>query len=235
MTYIIGRALMQIKMEGFHEWEQEIASIASKGFTFCVNVSIMNPQLVFLTYPVEWSDYYRKHFFTIRDPVLHWASYSEGYTRWSDVPGHDGPAYTRRVMEVARTYGLNYGGVFVTRNKEPQRRKCFLTAAREDRQFTDTEMERLWELFLQGLDTLKGSSGMSPSEITVLQLLATGKTQDEIADEISISRDAVKKRVERARVALKARNTLHAVTIAIARGVVDVWDVEGTLGEENDL
>ena len=115
--------------------------------------------------------------------------------------------------------------MFVTRNNEPQRRKCFLTAAHDEREFTDKEMETLSALFFEGLDNIRTDSGLTRSEIEVLQLLANGLTQDEIAVKLEISRLSVKKRTERARRAIDARNTIHAVTKAIAVGVVTVWEV----------
>jgi len=232
MTYMIGRDLMREKMQGFDAWDEELSSIANMGYTFCVNITIHNPEFVYHTYPVKWSQYYQKHWFTLRDPVLLWASVNDGKKRWSAIPGLDDGWITKRVMEVARTFGINYGAVCVTRNNEPHRRKCFLTAARHDRELTDNELERMWKLFLSGLESLTNNSGLTRSEVEVLQLLATGYTQDEIAMRLLITRDAVKKRIERARQALKAKNAIHAVTIGIARGVVDVWKIEA--GEEEN-
>ena len=53
-----------------------------------------------------------------------------------------------------------------------------------------------------------------------LRDLAAGQTQKEIAIARQISPETVKKRLERARIALDARNAVHAVAIATKRGLI---------------
>lgn len=207
-------------MDGFIAWDRSIRDIAPLGYTFCVNVSMFMPEFTHLTFSRKWTDYYMKHNFPLRDPIMHWANYNDGYTRWSNVPNLDKGIVTKRVMEMARAHGYNFGIVCVTKNPDPMRRTCFLTAAHGEREFTDIECEELWSLFKQGLKNLISPSGLTSSEIEVLQLLARGKTQEEIADQLGLARSSVKKRIERARETLDANNTIHAVAIGIAKGTI---------------
>lgn len=217
--------LVERLVPGFSEWSEKVLEIAPVGYTLALNIRFMHPEVVTSTFPDEWITCYLKNDFAVRDPVLLWTSYNTGHSRWSDIGLPAKVPYARRVLELAAEHGLKYGAIFVVRNAEAQNRKCFLSVGRSDRELTDQEMTQVGVLFRQMLDLLHVSSGLTTAELEVLRLLAKGMTQNEIADELGISRDAIKKRLERARVVLGAKNTSHAIAIAIQRQLFRVDQV----------
>jgi two-component system NarL family response regulator len=62
--------------------------------------------------------------------------------------------------------------------------------------------------------------GLSPRERDVLRLVSQGLTNREIAAELDISWGMVRQHMIRVRVKLGARNTTHAVVIALRAGVI---------------
>ena len=232
-SYYVDRETMKRRMPGFVEWDAEVMAVAPEGYALCYNVVMTKPELVHVTYPQEWVEYYNRWYFILRDPVLLWASFNNGRTRWSDVKI---PFIHKRVMDVANSHhNLKFGGMFACLNNEPLRRKCFLSVARSDRELTDQEMARVEDLFHVGLQEMRNTEGLhyeddftmdpglSNDEIAVLKLCSEGKTHREIATILNVAPDTVKKRTDRAREKLSAENTTHAVTKAISPGLLEIW------------
>jgi LuxR family transcriptional regulator len=63
-------------------------------------------------------------------------------------------------------------------------------------------------------------AGLSDVELEALRDLAAGMTHNEIADQRGVSPATIKKRLERAREVLGARNAVQAVAIATRRGLI---------------
>jgi DNA-binding NarL/FixJ family response regulator len=63
---------------------------------------------------------------------------------------------------------------------------------------------------------------LTPAEVSVLRLIANGKANKQIADQLSISEETVKSRVKNILSKLDANDRTHAVTIALKRGIIDV-------------
>jgi DNA-binding NarL/FixJ family response regulator len=72
------------------------------------------------------------------------------------------------------------------------------------------------ELFLHSRNDL------TPREIDVLQLIAEGKANKEIADHLSIGEASVKSHVSNILSKLDARDRAHAVAIGLKRGIIEV-------------
>lgn len=66
-----------------------------------------------------------------------------------------------------------------------------------------------------------GSEGLTPRELSVLQLVARGQSNRLIAETLNISEDTVKARMKSIMAKLEAQDRTHAVTIAIRRGFID--------------
>jgi LuxR family transcriptional regulator len=217
--------LIERLVPGFAEWSDRVREIAPAGYTLALNIRFLHPEIVHSTYPEEWVDYYLKNDFAVRDPILLWTSYNSGNSRWSDIGLPAKVPFARRVLELAADHGLRFGAIFVVRNSEAQNRKCFLSVGRSDRELTDEEIAKVGVLFREMLDRMHVSSGLTTAEVEVLRLLARGLTQNEIAEDLGIGRDAIKKRIERARVVLGAKNAAHAIAIAIQRQLFRVDQV----------
>jgi two-component system, NarL family, response regulator len=63
---------------------------------------------------------------------------------------------------------------------------------------------------------------LSARETGVLRLIASGRANKQIADELSISEETVKSHVANILSKLGAHDRTHAVTIALKRGIIDL-------------
>jgi DNA-binding NarL/FixJ family response regulator len=64
------------------------------------------------------------------------------------------------------------------------------------------------------------SSALTPAEIAVLQQIAAGHANKEIADQLSITEDTVKGRVKNILSKLGANDRTHAAMIGVKRGII---------------
>jgi DNA-binding NarL/FixJ family response regulator len=63
---------------------------------------------------------------------------------------------------------------------------------------------------------------LTPGEIAVLRLIASGNANKHIADQLSITEETVKGRVKNILSKLGANDRTHAVTIGLKRGIIDI-------------
>ena len=63
---------------------------------------------------------------------------------------------------------------------------------------------------------------LTPAEIAVLQLIAAGNANKQIADQLSLAEDTVKSRVKNILSKLGARDRTHAAMIGLKRGIIDL-------------
>jgi DNA-binding NarL/FixJ family response regulator len=62
---------------------------------------------------------------------------------------------------------------------------------------------------------------LTPAEINVLRLIAQGRANKEIADQLSTTEESVKSRVKNILSKLGANDRAHAATIALKRGIIE--------------
>ncbi|MBI3896213.1 MAG: response regulator transcription factor [Acidobacteria bacterium] len=67
-----------------------------------------------------------------------------------------------------------------------------------------------------------GEETLSPREIEILQLIAGGNANKEIAAQLSITEETVKGHVKNILAKLSANDRTHAVTIALKRGIIQL-------------
>jgi DNA-binding NarL/FixJ family response regulator len=67
-----------------------------------------------------------------------------------------------------------------------------------------------------------GEEGLTPKEVDVLQLIAAGNANKEIAAQLSVTEETVKSRVKNILEKLGANDRTHAVTIGLKRGIIDL-------------
>lgn len=63
---------------------------------------------------------------------------------------------------------------------------------------------------------------LTPAEIAVLQLIATGNANKQIADQLSITEETVKSRVKSILSKLAANDRTHAAMIGLKRGIIEL-------------
>ena len=67
-----------------------------------------------------------------------------------------------------------------------------------------------------------GEEGLSERELEVLRLIASGNANKEIAAQLSIGEDTVKRHVSNILTKLNANDRTHAVTIGLKRGIIEL-------------
>lgn len=205
---------------GFAEIERRLRPLAPAGFALALNVRYLTPELYHSSFPLGWVQEYSSARYVMFDPVTIWSSLHTGTVRWSEIRLPPVAAGSQRILEAAARHGLHFGAVTVARNDRGQGEKCLLSASRPDRELSDAELAELAEILQCCMAAVGAHAGLSVAEMKTLRHLALGRTHAEIAVIEGITDSAVKKRIERARKALGARNAIHAVAIAARRGLV---------------
>jgi len=67
-----------------------------------------------------------------------------------------------------------------------------------------------------------GEEALSPRELEVLELIARGNANKEIAARLAIAEGTVKSHITRILAILRANDRTHAVTIGLKRGIIDL-------------
>ncbi|HET7293492.1 MAG TPA: response regulator transcription factor [Vicinamibacteria bacterium] len=67
-----------------------------------------------------------------------------------------------------------------------------------------------------------GDEGLTPAEIAVLRLIASGNANKEIADQLGVTEDTVKGRVKSILSKLDANDRTHAAIIGLKRGIIEL-------------
>lgn len=197
-------------IRNFEEELERIRAIAPAGFIFAFNVTIRGPEYLHTEYPLEWQRIYEERNYFAADPVFRWILLHEDHKRWSEITGID----PMNVRKNARKFGLDYGAAF---SRKIENKRSFLTAARTDREFTDSELEVLHAKFNTFAEIVIGTSNLTDAELQTLRYLRDGYEQQEIAAILGVSKSAVKQRVQKACSKLQARNTAQAVALCVAR------------------
>jgi LuxR family transcriptional regulator len=210
-----GRQALHSLIPGFDDEMHDLREIAPSGFILAFNVTFRGPQYLYSEYPVEWQTTYDENNFYMADPIFYWINISsKGATRWSEVRGPD----PLKIRPKARAHGLVFGAAFT---KKIAQKRAFLTAARADREFTDTEMGRLGAKFDFLAQMVVGAATLTAAELEALRLLCDGLDQQEIAERLGVSRSAVKQRMQSACSKLGAKTTAHAVALCISRNLLE--------------
>jgi len=204
-------------MEGM---EARLRSIVPLGYNLAVNIRYFTPEFLTSTYPEAWVEIYAVRRYALFDPVTLWCRFNEGASRWSDIEFGALQNVGKIVMDHAQTFGLKFGGAAAMRSGSGKGTKSVLSGARSDRELYDDELAELLSILEEISAAVGQHAGLSESELEMLRDIAKGMTHNEIADARRISPATVKKRLERAREVLGARNAVHAVAIATRRGLI---------------
>jgi DNA-binding CsgD family transcriptional regulator len=207
-------------LDDIDEVDARLRSIVPKGYSLAVNIRYFTPEFYTSAYPDAWVEIYTARRYALLDPVTLWCRFNEGVTRWSDIDFRALRGVGQHIMDQALGFGLRFGGATAVRSGEGSGVKSLLCGAREDRELSDSELIELEAILVQITGAVGQHAGLSEAELNTLRDLALGMTHNEIADARSVSPATVKKRLERARVILGARNGVHAVAIATRRGLI---------------
>ncbi|MDP3193842.1 LuxR family transcriptional regulator [Tabrizicola sp.] len=200
--------------------ETRLRTIVPAGYMLALNIRHLTPEFFKSTYPSDWVTIYTERRYVLFDPIVAWARFSIGTTRWSEIPTGFSRAAGLHILDHASQFGLNYGGVVSSRGPAGSHCLCVLSGAREDRDLRASELISMTAILEEIADAVGEHAGLTEVELEALRDLAAGLTHNEIADQRGVSPATIKKRLERAREVLGARNAVHAVAIATRRGLI---------------
>lgn len=200
--------------------ESRLHGIVPGGHMLALNIRHLTPEFLQSTYPSDWVTIYTDRRYVLFDPVVVWARFSVGTTRWSEIPAGFSRGAGLHILDHARQFGLNYGGVVSSRGPSGSHCLCVLSGARGDRELQASELQSMSAILEEIVNAVGEHAGLTDVELEALRDLAAGLTHNEIADQRGVSPATIKKRLERAREVLGARNAVHAVAIATRRGLI---------------
>lgn len=217
-------AVISDYIESFDATHNLLSYIAPSGYVIALNIRNTTPQVVHCTYADEWWKEYQRNHYMRWDPMVHWGLLNQGKERWSNIWAPKLTTKNNIVMERALKHGLKYGVAFAQRSDIGKRRKSFFNAARADREFTDEEIDRLWTEFIGCMHKYENIEILTVAEQRALEMTAAGMQQKEIGHLMGKSEHTVRKILQGARKALKAKTVSHAVAIAQQRGIIRLVD-----------
>ncbi len=198
-----------------HEMEMAwLRQRAPSGFVLAFNMTFSGPEFLINTYPREWVEIYQTRNYVFLDPINLWTFSRSGRWRWSEVNLPD----VRGVLVEAQKFGLRYGAIF---SQMRGFKRSLLSVAREDREFSDSEIEVIDAKFGSWTDMVTGAPELTEGELEVLRGLRDGLERRGIAERLGISESGVKQRLAKACSKLRARTPTQAVAIAVSRNYLN--------------
>ena len=184
----------------------------------------------FVNYPNEWQNRYVEQGFQRKDPTLLMASRSIAPVDWQRLR-HEASFQT--VFRAAHDYGIAEQGLTIpVRGPFGDIGLFSVTRSCSNREWSVLKREILGDLqhaavnlhdhvMKVSLHTRKSAhQSLSAREVEVLQWVAAGKTQQDVADILSISNRTVEVHLRSARTKLAALTTSQAVGRAIGQGLI---------------
>ncbi len=158
----------------------------------------------------------------VGDPMLIWCVMHEGQIRWSELSRVI--ADPLNVMGQARDHGLIHG---VALSLGPAESRSYIGAARDDREFSDAEIDRMAELLQHAHDIVDRTAMLRPILVEALDAIACGMTYDQACQTLGISRTALRYRLRMARAALGVEDNPNAIRKAIDAGLLNGISLSG--------
>jgi DNA-binding CsgD family transcriptional regulator len=195
------------------------------------SVNSTGQQYAVLTYSPDWVDRYLERDYARIDPVVQGCFRRFHPVDWKnlDWSGRASRAFLGEALEA----GVGNQGYSVPiRGPNGQFALFSVSDRASDAKWAKFAQEHVGELILiahfinqKALEIERGTDfrsvrSLSPREIDVLTLLATGLNRSQAAESLDISEHTLRAYVESARLKLDAQNTTHAVARAVAAGFV---------------
>lgn len=186
------------------------------------------------TYPTEWTSHYLGHDYSRIDPVIQTAARNVLPFYWGPAtPLQPRDEAQTRLFDDARDYGITFGFTVPIHDVGRTASLNFCCAHDIDRFRTVIESHR-HVIHLMGihfhahvrlkvqLSSLKGRPNLTAREIECLQWAALGKSQQDIAAIVGITRRTVKFHIENAMRKLNVVTTRQAILRAVMMGAIEV-------------
>jgi len=183
----------------------------------------------YLTYPDEWQNRYLSQGYLRVDPAIHLALNSILPVDWASI--HDERPMVSRLFDEASDFGISKTGLTIPiRGFNGETALFTVTGDFTPGEWRDFKKEHLGDLQLLSYYIYQmiaragrlesGAPRLSPREVECLKWSSAGKTYDDIASILSISRRAVKLYLDTARHKLNCLSITHAVARAISLKII---------------
>lgn len=189
----------------------ELEQLAPAGYYVALRLGFAFPQKEMISLPEEWVDHYSANGFLLRDPAVRWAYTNHGAIRWKEIDTGD-----RTIFDRASDFGLKFGTVAAVDDAP----KSFVYGVRADREHTDTEVERMYEIITLLHDWSAPPENLTPAELEALGMVKDGMRLKQIAHELGVTEGAVKQRLKNAKTKLRAQTSAQAAAKAATYGIL---------------
>ncbi|WP_084677148.1 autoinducer binding domain-containing protein [Massilia niastensis] len=211
-----------------NQFEYLEARCRELGFDYCATgillpIPVARPKIILENnYAASWREKYKNSKYLAIDPTIPHVLYKNGPARWSDTHG-----CAQVFWEEAAAHDLKYGLSILVRHSKGV--TGMLSIARGHTDVGSRELEllspefiRLSEIFgVKCLDQAaedfipEADAKLTPREIEVLRWTADGKTAEDVANLLSISRNTVNFHIKQASAKLNALNKTQVVVKAL--------------------
>lgn len=195
---------------------RDLEELCTAGYYIALRVGFAFPIEEMNALPRDWVDRYTHERFMMHDPIIRWIYSNTGSVRWSEIELED----PRQVIANGREHGLNYGLAVSCFDDNPEGQRSFGTFARPDREFTDTEIERLSALLAYLHRDRAPPTNLTEAELEALRMVKDGLRLKQMAHDIGVSEGAIKQRLKNAKLKLRASTGAQAVTKASDFGLI---------------
>ncbi len=183
---------------------RKLGAKAPAGFAAGLHIRFAAPLMGVNTYDPKWAEIYTVNAYALRDPMVAWGLSSEGRIRWSEIELPD----PFDIWGQAAEFGIKFGIVV---SCGPISSRSIVGVAREDREFTEDEMDELQQIILSLHQLSEPPSELTPAQVEALRCIADGDRHAAAANKLGISESALKARLISARTRLSARTTSEAI------------------------
>ncbi len=193
------------------QWPDEFSAIATAGYYVALRIGFAFPLDEINEFPDAWIQHYTRNGLMLQDPAVKWAYANSGFVRWSALEETDSTG----VLAKAAEFGLKFGVVLSCTQEKLQDQRTYGTFARNDREFTDEEIETLAQSLKLIHDLADPPNNLTKAELEALDLVKEGLRLKEIAFRLGVSEGAIKQRLAGAKRKLGAKTNTHAASLAV--------------------
>ena len=183
---------------------EQLSAQAPAGYSAGLHIRFTAPLIGVTTYNPEWSEFYTRNAFVLRDPMVAWGFSNEGAKRWSEIELLD----PLNIWGQGADFGLKYGVVVAC---GPIQSRTIVGVARSDREFDDVELDKIHGIVLSLHEVSEPPTELTKAQIQALRCIADGDRHAAAAAKLGISESAFKARLVSARTRLLARTTTQAI------------------------
>jgi len=200
-------------LSGLDHYTDRFAQLSPSGFAYALHIRYAAPLMSVRTFPDAWEKLYDEQVYALRDPIIAWGFSQTGTSRWSDLRLPD----PFDILGKASAFGMTYG---LAVSCGPMKSRSIASAARNDREFTDLEIEQFARMIQHLHDVTEPPNALTPAQIEALRCIAEGDRHAAAAARLRISESALKARLSSARASLLARTTAEAIQRARDYGLL---------------